>query len=148
MQALREKVAAGRKLAEAISSALPTSAREPLAAPVGQRARRARSEYGSHRTSGSTAKPAGALSKSFVDVQTHALLHMVVTKACMCACGGFMLAVALPSACLLSSEQRLYDNFTCKALLGHKIGKNAPGQFCRRCRMVTEVCGFTQAMSL
>ncbi|CAL8461880.1 g1411 [Coccomyxa elongata] len=55
---LRERVAAGRKLVEAISTALPVMP-QPAETPVGHRARRARSEYGSHRKSGSVEKDAG-----------------------------------------------------------------------------------------
>ena len=57
-QVLRERVAAGRKLVEAISTALPVMP-QPAETPVGHRARRARSEYGSHRKSGSVEKDAG-----------------------------------------------------------------------------------------
>jgi len=59
-QVLRERVAAGRKLVEAIQAALP-AAPLPAEAPVGQRARRARSEYGSHRRSTTPEHQAGVL---------------------------------------------------------------------------------------
>lgn len=59
-QVLRERVAAGRKLVEAIQAALPATPL-PAEAPVGQRARRARSEYGSHRRSTTPERQAGVL---------------------------------------------------------------------------------------
>jgi hypothetical protein len=60
VQILRERVATGRKLVEAISAALPVMP-VPVEAPAGHRARRVRSEYGAHRHGGTPEKTAGAL---------------------------------------------------------------------------------------
>ena len=62
MQVLRERVAVGRKLVEAIIAALPARRVEAVATtPLGQRSRRAKGEAGAHRSaSPATPKPSGA----------------------------------------------------------------------------------------
>ena len=57
-QILRERVATGRRLVEAILTALPVM-QQPVEAPAGHRARRARSEYGAHRHAGTPEKTTG-----------------------------------------------------------------------------------------
>ena len=58
-QVLRERVALGRKLAEAIAAALPARRMEAIAAaPLGQRSRRAKAEPDAEPRA-STPKPAG-----------------------------------------------------------------------------------------
>lgn len=59
VQILRERVALGRKLAEAIAAALPTRRMEAIAAvPLGQRSRRAKAEPDAEPRA-TTPKPAG-----------------------------------------------------------------------------------------
>ncbi len=62
LQVLRERVAVGRKLVEAITAALPARRVEAVATtPLGQRSRRAKGEPGQHRSSSpATPKPPGA----------------------------------------------------------------------------------------
>ena len=62
MQILRERVAVGRKLVEAITAALPARRVEAVATtPLGQRSRRAKGEPALQRSSSAaTPKPSGA----------------------------------------------------------------------------------------
>lgn len=62
MQILRERVAVGRKLVEAIMAALPARRAEAVATtPLGQRSRRAKGDPGPQRSSSAaTPKPSGA----------------------------------------------------------------------------------------
>ena len=62
MQILRERVAVGRKLVEAIMAALPARRVEAVATtPLGQRSRRAKGDPGLQRSSSAaTPKPSGA----------------------------------------------------------------------------------------